>query len=224
MKKVCYTMRHVAILALIGVAMIRPAGAHPHIFVEAGIEVMVGPDGTPTALRISWTYDAFFSMLLLSDMGLDADFDGVLTDAEWAELDGFDMNWIDGYHGDTHVMQDGTSLELTGPISWTSDFDGEQLRSTHIRRFVEPPDAGQPWDISVHDPSYYTRYTLADAPKVTGLDACMTQVIPPDLDQAEARLSEELDALADAGLDAEVEFPEVGALFAETVRISCRAQ
>lgn len=224
LQKVGFVMRHAAILALIGCTMAQPASAHPHIFVEAGLEVMVDPDGIPTALRITWTYDAFFSMLLLSDMGLDTDFDGVLTSDERAELDGFDMNWIDGYHGDTHVVQDGHPLELTGPISWTSDFDGEHLRSTHVRHFVDTPSPAQAWEISVHDPSYYTRYTLAGPPVLAGHDGCAVQVTPPDLAQAEAELTEELDAIAEAGGDAEVDFPAVGALFAETVRISCRAQ
>lgn len=202
----------------------RPAMAHPHIFVDAELEVIFTAQGQPDALRISWVYDPLFSMLLLSDMGLDSDFDGVLHADEVAALDGFDMNWIDGYHGDTHVTQNGQGLPLDGPEQTTSGFQDGRLHSSHMRRLLTPPDPDQPWEVSVHDPSYYTRYTLSGPPVVTGSSDCTAQVIPPDMAQAEAALAAELDALAATDGDAEADFPAVGALFADRVRISCPAR
>jgi polyphosphate kinase len=198
--------------------------AHPHIFVEAGLEIIFDADNRPEALRISWTYDPLFSMLLLSDMGLDDDFDGVLRPDERAELQGFDMNWIDDYHGDTHVSQRGRALELGGPEQSTSDYEDGRLHSSHLRKLIARPDPEHAWEVSVHDPSYYTRYTLSGAPALTGASGCKAKIIPPDLAQAEATLLDELDSLAETGVDAEVDFPAVGALFAETVRVSCRAR
>lgn len=222
-------MIRIAAMVIIGGALAQPALAksalaHPHIFVEAGLEVMTSQDGTPTALRISWEYDPLFSMLLLSDMGLDADFDGVLTQEERDALDGFDMNWLPGYHGDTHVTQADQRLALSAPLSWTSDFDGERLRSTHLRSFLVPPLPAQDWTVSVHDPGYYTRYTLTSVPQVTGPVGCTIDVIAPDLAAAEALLTEELDMMAEARVDTEIDFPQVGALFAETIRFSCPAR
>ena len=60
------------------------AEAHPHIFVSTGIEVLFDPEGRATALRISWTYDEMFSLMMVQENGLDPDGDNVLTKAELA--------------------------------------------------------------------------------------------------------------------------------------------
>lgn len=198
--------------------------AHPHIFVETELDVIFDADNRPEALRISWHYDSLFSMLLLSDMGLDVDYDGILRPDEVVELQGFDMNWIDGYHGDTHVTQQGHALELGGPEQATSAYKDGRLQSSHVRKLLARPEPGHPWSVSVHDPSYYTRYTLSGPPRLIGGAGCSAKVISPDLAQAEATLLAELDALAETGGDSEADFPPVGELFADKVRVSCRAR
>ncbi|MDD7970769.1 DUF1007 family protein [Roseinatronobacter alkalisoli] len=195
--------------------------AHPHIFVDSGLEVLFDENGQPEALRISWRYDPFFSMLLVSDMGLDPDFSGTVTEAEQPLLDGFDMQWIAGYHGDTHVTQNGQSLALSGPVEWTSEYRDGRLYSSHLREFVETPDPALEWTVSIHDPSYYTSYTINDAPQITGRDDCRARIFEPDWDAAGAQLEAALDEVLGAGGDIEVEFPPVGALFSEEVRITC---
>lgn len=199
------------------------AAAHPHIFVDAAVEVVFDPEGQPEGVWISWTYDPFFSMVLVSDMGLDPEFTGEITDDERAELDGFDMNWIEGYHGDTHVTQGGVPLALTGPVEWQSDFREGQLFSRHLRRFIEPPDPRQEWIVAVYDPTYYTSYGIVGQPVVTGRDDCTVRIFEPDWDAAGAQLAAALDEVLGGGGDIEVEFPAVGALFAEEVLIACSA-
>lgn len=203
-------------------APIAPAQAHPHIFVDAGVEAIFDDSGQLAALRIAWVYDDFFSMLMVSDLGLDPDFTGSVTDAERAELDGFDMNWIEGYHGDVFVTLDGKDVSLSGPLEWTSDYRDGRLMSTHLRAL---PDrvrlAGRELVVSVHDPSYYTSYTIVGQAMITGRSDCSARIFEPDWEAADARLQAALDELLGSGVDIEAEFPPVGALFAEEVRITC---
>ena len=200
-----------------------PARAHPHIFVDAGVEVVFGADGQPEGIWISWEYDPLFSMLLVSDMGLDPDFTGEITDSERADLDGFDMNWIEGYHGDTHVTQNGEAVALTGPVDWQSDYRDGQLSSRHLRHFITPPDPAQGFVVTIYDPTYYTSYGIVGTPQITGRSDCTARIFEPDWDAAGAQLEAALDEVLGAGGDFEADFPEVGALFAEEVRISCAA-
>lgn len=200
------------------------ARAHPHIFVEADVEIVFDEAGQAEGLWISWTYDEFFSMLLVSDMGLDAEFTGTITDDERAVLDGFDMNWIEGYHGDTHVTQDGQPLTLSGPVEWASDYRDGQLRSRHLRRLMDRPDLTQEWIIAVYDPTYYTSYTLAGMPEIRGRSDCTARVFEPDWDAAGEQLEAALDELLGSGGDVEADFPMVGALFSEEVRVTCAAR
>ena len=195
--------------------------AHPHIFVDAEIEIVFDAEGQPEGVWVSWAYDPLFSMLLVSDMGLDSDFTGAISEAERAELDGFDMNWIEGYHGDTHVSQNGTALALSGPLKWESDYRDGQLFSRHLRHFIDLPDPDQVWTVAVYDPSYYTSYGIVGRPQVTGRSDCEARVFEPDWEAAGAQMEAALDEVLGAGGDIEADFPAVGALFAEEVRITC---
>lgn len=217
-------MRHIWGIGLGCSLVLAQAGAlraHPHIFVEAGVEILFDDAGAPEGLRISWVYDEFFSMLLVSDMGLDPGFTGTLTAEERPLLDGFDMNWIEGYHGDTHVTQDGSGLRLTGPLEWESDYVDGQLRSSHLRHFLDHPEPDRDWIISIHDPTYFTSYTITSHPVVTGRMDCTTRIFEPDWEQAGAQLEQALDELLGAGGDIEADFPPVGALFAEEIWVRC---
>lgn len=214
---------------LVSVAMITALGlasgarAHPHIFVDAHVEIVFDEAGQPEGIWIGWTYDELFSMLLVSDMGLDADFSGTISDDERDALDGFDMNWIEGYHGDTHVTQGGAPLALSGPIEWVSDYRDGQLRSRHLRHLIDLPNPAQEWVISVYDPTYYTSYGLIGMPDITGRTDCTARVFEPDWDAAGAQLEAALDEVLGSGGDIEADFPIVGALFSEEVRVICAA-
>jgi len=56
------------------------AQAHPHVFVDVELAVIYD-NGTPVGVQVDWTYDDYFSLLLLADLGLDLDGDMQLTDA-----------------------------------------------------------------------------------------------------------------------------------------------
>ena len=55
------------------------ATAHPHIFVDTALKVLVTDDGQLESIEVTWVYDEFYSLLIFEDLGLDADFDGELT-------------------------------------------------------------------------------------------------------------------------------------------------
>ena len=203
----------------------QPAHAHPHIFVDVELEVVFDEAGIPEGLWISWTYDPFFSMLLVSDMGLDPDFTGTISEDEREALDGFDMQWtVEVYHGDTHATQDGEPLALSSPITWESDYRDGQLRSRHLRHLLDRPDPDREWMVGVYDPTYYTSYGLVGTPRAIGREDCSLRIFEPDWDAASAQLEAALDEILGAGGDIEAEFPIVGALFSEEVRIRCGAR
>lgn len=199
-----------------------PALAHPHIWIDAGVEVIFDPQGRATALRLTWVYDDFYSLLLVEERGLDADHDGNATPAETAALQGFDMGWQPGFAGDTYLLAGDASVALGAPEGWTAAYRGGRLTSTHLRAIDPPLALGRPLKVQVYDPGFYSAYTIAADPVFTpALPAgCTAQVFEPDRDAADERL---LAALAEYGADQDVEadFPAVGAAFSEEVRITC---
>ncbi|MEH7827599.1 DUF1007 family protein [Gemmobacter denitrificans] len=198
------------------------AQAHPHVWVDAGIEVIFDADGRASALRIRWTYDEFYSLVLVEERGQDADHDGTATAAENAALSGFDMNWHADFAGDTYLLAGGQPVALSRPESWTADYRDGRLTSTHVRRIDPPLDPLQGLQVQVYDPGFYTAYTIAFAPVFTPAlpKGCSAQVLEPDRSAADQQL---LDALAEYGADEnlEADFPAIGASFSEEVKITC---
>jgi polyphosphate kinase len=202
-----------------------PAAAHPHIFIDTGLEFLFDADGRVTAVKVAWVYDDFTSMLLLGDRALDPDGDGKLTQDEEAQLSGFDMAWDADYAGDLYLLdgEDGTPVALGRPKDWSARvFDG-RIISTHIRPLEAPlAVADRPLVAQVYDPTYYTSYTILGTPVLSGRDGCTVGVFEPDLGEAERVLREALaEYTADQSALVEQDFPHVGAVFAEEARVTC---
>ena len=198
------------------VALAGPAAAHPHVFMETALEVIRDAEGRAVSLRVTWTYDPFFSLVLITDRGLDPDGDGRLIEAETAALQGFDMQWEPGFPGDTYAFAGESPVALSGPRDGVARYEGGQIISSHIRDLAEPV-AGL-LVVKNYDPTYYTEYTIRDVVA----EGCATEIVAPDLTAAERELQAQL-ALIPADGDTEAEFPEVGAAFAQEVRVTCGA-
>lgn len=216
---------HTLTQALCGVALALPsvALAHPHVFVDATVEVIFDASGRAEALRIGWAYDALFSLTYVSERGLDPDFDGVLTPEEQASLSGFDMGWQPGFAGDTYALLGDQPLGLSAPTDTTAQYVDGRLMSSHLRR-IEPavtPGAGDAaLVVQVYDPSFYTSYMIVETPVLTGSTACSVQVFEPDRDAADAQLMAALEELSGSA-DTEAEFPAIGSAYAEEARVTC---
>lgn len=198
------------------VALAGSAGAHPHVFMETGLEVLRDAEGRAVSLRVTWTYDPFFSLVLVTERGLDPDGDGELTAEETAALQGFDMNWEPGFPGDTYAYAGEREVALSGPRDGVARYEGGRIVSSHIRDLAEPV-AGL-LVVKNYDPTYYTEYTIREVLA----EGCDTEIVAPDLTAAERELQAALAELP-ADVDVEMGFPEVGAVFAQEVRVTCGA-
>ncbi len=156
--------------------------AHPHIFIDAGLEVVVDETGRLTHVRVTWAYDEYYSLLITEHLKLDADYDGQLTDEEQAILTGFDMNWVQGYEGDLVARLDGQPLKLSGPMEPTAEFANGRITTTHLRAVVGQPDlTGAALTLAAFDPTYYTAYEVTLPVRLTGGGTCMIQNLSPTL-------------------------------------------
>lgn len=209
-------MRHLlAALILAPVAAL----AHPHEFVEAGLTFRLDGEGRVTEVGVEWRYDLFTSMLILTDLGLNP----AATDLAGAEaepLQGFDLDWMDGYNGDLWLWSGEAEVPAGPPVPGVATVEGGQVISRHTRPLPVPVPA-EGLVAQVFDPDFYVAYTVPVPPEVEG-GACRAQVFSPDLDAAYARLEAALAEAAPGGeVDLEMDFPRVGKDFADEVRIDC---
>ena len=205
-------------------AMAGPVAAHPHVFIDVSVEIILDEGDRVTAVRIGWVYDELFSLMVIADREIDKDLDGVLTPGEAAGLKGFDMEWMEGYPGDTFALLGDVDQPLGPPEAPTAEWDGRRIRTTHLRHLAAPLEIGAgPFIVQVYDPGYYTAYFIPFDPVITGgTGACRAETWAPDPSTVDQVLK---DALAEytPGQDVEMDFPAVGKNFAEEVRLTCSA-
>lgn len=212
--------------ALITVAaMVWPAlgAAHPHVFIDVAIEVVIDAQNRATGVRVTWVYDDYYSLTVIGERGLDMDWDGQLTADERVLLAGFDMKWDPGFPGDTYALQGDADLALSRPADWTADYVGQRVTSTHLRSFDAPvPLDGDPLVVQVYDPGYYVAYTIARDPVLTGGSGCTATAYAPDITEADAALKDALSEYS-ADQDLEADFPAIGKTYSEEIRVTCPA-
>ncbi|WP_299656554.1 DUF1007 family protein [uncultured Tateyamaria sp.] len=191
-----------------------PATAHPHVFVDTKLKVVVSANGKLEGIEVSWTYDDFYSLLLMADLGIDQDGDGELTQNELVRLNGFDLNWVAGFEGDSYVTRNGRKVRLGKPEGRGVSASGGRITSVHFRPARGRADGVV---IKAYDPTFYTAYDLVGTVDVDG--PCTASIQPADLDAAFTTVEELL--YATPADEAEEAYPEVGEVFADTVSLSC---
>jgi ABC-type uncharacterized transport system substrate-binding protein len=205
-------------------AGVQPARAHPHIFIDTGLEAIFDDQGRVTALRISWAYDDFYSLLTVQDMGLDADGDGVLTPDDLAQLRGFDMNWDADYDGDLYVLAGEMAVAMGRPEAPDVTYQNGIITSIHTRQLAQPVAPGPDGLVfQVYDSGFYTAYSINPLVTLTAAPVgCAAQVFEPDLTAADEALQKVLAEYAPSD-DLEMDFPAVGANYADEARVTCPA-
>lgn len=209
---------------LILVALLGPVAvaAHPYIGIDAQVEVVLS-DGQPDAVRITWTYDVDFTAILLSDIGLDSDGDGVLTQAEQAELSSYVTNWPDGFRGDVHLDDLRTAESSTYPGARSDHraayVDGQLIESFQV---LVPP--WTPLHVAIYDPSYVSAYRISEvsvrrADGVNEDGSCGARIVRADRFKAQAKLAALIAQMPEGTV--ELAFPAVGRDFADMVEVTC---
>lgn len=213
-----------AIIALSLSLFAAPLGAHPHIFINTGLVFLINDENQLTHVQVTWEYDELYSLLVTEDMGLDDDYDGVLSDADAAALTGFDMNWVDGYNGDLVAELDKTPLALGPPSAPTATMKDGKIITTHLRAVYGAPLVNGPLNFRPYDGTYYTAYEVGLGVDVKGRSGCDITLDAPDIAGALAMTKAELSALPqDMDMEA-AGLGDIGSRFATEVRVTCGGQ
>jgi len=163
-----------------------PASVHPHVFAEARLDVVLGPDHqTVTALRHLWRFDDLFSSTVL--MEFDANSDLKLDDAELQEVG----NTIHASLADFNYFQlvtvDGKDVKMTPPAAVVATFEDNQLIILFESHPETPIHLAGDIRLGVYDPTFYTAIDFTEDANmaVEGLPStCARTVIRPDPDAA----------------------------------------
>ncbi|NBZ89170.1 DUF1007 family protein [Stagnihabitans tardus] len=213
-----------SVKALLLAACLAPsvAEAHPHVFLDTMLVLTFDDSQRLASIRVAWAYDEYFSMSVFADMGLDSDLDGKLTEAEVEQLQGFNTDWPPGYVGHLYVEAAGVDQPLSGPLDASIRVEEGRILSFISRDLVQPVKIG-PGGLTIrnYDPYYYNEFTLTALPMMKNAPpGCSARIEEPDLSAADQALKAELQKIP-AGESIEGDYPQVGRLYAQTLRITC---
>jgi ABC-type uncharacterized transport system substrate-binding protein len=197
------------------------AGAHPHVFAEARLEVMVDGEGNVESLRHVWRFDDLFSSTVLFefDMNRDLELDneeldmvGSVIHESLADFDYFQF-----------VKKNGRDVPMNAPERIIANFSDQQLTIAFESKPAEPMKLDGNADFGVYDPTFYTAIDFFedDMMMVTDIpEGCARSVVRPDPDEAIAMNQESL---------TEAFFNEPGGvdysqLFATRLELDCTAR
>lgn len=184
----------VAVSRLASTAMIAVAGltmtsvgamAHPHVFVEANLEILRNNDGAVTEMRHVWRFDELFSSTIMLDFDTNAD--GKLDASELDEVSKVVTESIGESDFFTEVRLESAKVPFVPADAIMVDFADNQALMFFALTFEEPIDVkgSKDFKISVSDPSYYVAMEIADqtAVQITGDGtACGVSITRPDFD------------------------------------------
>ncbi|MCG8271273.1 DUF1007 family protein [Aquamicrobium sp. NLF2-7] len=208
-----------AIAALLACTV--PASVHPHVFAEARLDVVLGPDHqTVKALRHLWRFDDLFSSTVL--MEFDANADLKLDAAELQEV----ANTIHASLADFNYFQlvtvNGKDVKMKPPAAIMATFENNQLIILFESEPETPIQLAGDIRLGVYDPTFYTAIDFTEDANmaVEGLpSSCVRTVIRPDPDAA---LAENQQTLTEAFFN-DPAGTDMSKIFATKLELKCHA-
>jgi len=189
-----------------------PANAHPHVFIEANLEIVRDSAGNATDIRHVWRFDEIFSSSLILDY--DDNGSGALDPEELAIIARETKTSLAEYNFFTEIKQGEEIVEFEAPEPYLVDMDSGQLVMIMSLKLRQPAPMGKDgFKVAVSDPTYYVAVEMRgespfeqNAVEVSGNGAgCTSKIIVPDFDALYAKDAKRLAELFDAGPDDEVE-------------------
>lgn len=185
----------ILIAALLGIQT-QPAPAHPHVFAEARLDVVVSSDkGAIDAFRHLWRFDDLFSSTVI--MEFDKNSDGKLDNAELESVRQTTYGAMAEYNYFQMVTADGKDVPLSAPDEFVVSFDQNQLIIMFQAKPKAPLKAGGKIDVGIYDPTFYTAIDFVndgDMALSAMPNGCTSKVVRPDPDEVIAQNQDKLDA------------------------------
>lgn len=166
------------------------AFAHPHIFVEARLEVVAGPDGNVKELQNVWRFDEVFSSSVMMDFDKNANLK--LDPDELKDVGETVRGSLAAYDYYVNMSLNGKVIKVNKPDVIHVDYkDGQLLMFFKVSPAEPMPMKGNRLSFGIYDPTLYTSIDFpTDGDLVTIGDAfksCTMKVVRPDPDDVIAQ-------------------------------------
>ncbi|MDA9009066.1 DUF1007 family protein [Alphaproteobacteria bacterium] len=200
-----------ALLTLFVTCFHQTAQAHPHEWIDIRTTVIFNDSGQIERLRNDWTLDEYSTAYTMESM----------TSRDQKSLDELAANIVSNLSEFSYLtkFEGGNDVSVKEGKAIEASIDGIRFRLLFDLVFTNPVDVqGRTFSYSSFDPEYYieilhqekgAQAVLENAP-----EGCSVSLEKASPDETQVAYAQSLDKNADASDD-------LGALFAEKVRVSC---
>ncbi|GIT92031.1 hypothetical protein JANAI62_24880 [Jannaschia pagri] len=207
-------------IALACAAWSSPALAHPHVFVDGGVDIVFDEAGQITALEITWVFDPLDSLYQVAAHGVSPLPDGTLSDEDTARMTEALQMFPDDFDGSAHVSVVGVPVALSWPEDVEVSMVDGRLRQAFRRALETPLDVTDlPVEIGFYERTYFFDFSITQQPELrsapSGCNAAVVPFVPETASQAV------LDMLARLASDTAPEDANAGALVADRIVMTC---
>ncbi|MDJ0613324.1 MAG: DUF1007 family protein [Rhizobiaceae bacterium] len=189
-------MRLIKKVLLAGTALMSlsvAAAAHPHVFIDANIEIVRSDEGKFTELRHVWRFDELFSATIILDF--DTDGDDKLNEAELKVVTDTIHKSISEFDFFTAIRVGGKPVDFYEPDELKAYFeDGQMIMLLEVEP-AKPQDLSkEPVRISISDTSFYVAfdYDVQNISVSGNKNGCKAEVVHPNFDELYADSSQSL--------------------------------
>ena len=222
----CWTAKRLGAFAIFASLLVASSGtaqAHPHAFVDGGVDFVIGTQGgqaTLDALQVTWLLDEFETLYMLSAAEVGLNTQGELDPADHERFERRMRAWLSDFAGSAHASLDGQKLSLHAASAIEVAIVEGRLKVTFDRQLVQPLSiVGRRVDVDFYEATYFYAHTVTQPSVVRGeSNACATRVIPFDADEQASAMQAQLQRLA---REEEPTNSNVGALFADRIVLQC---
>jgi len=188
--------------AALGLGALKPARAHPHVFVAVKTIVLFGPDGKISGVRHSWTFDDMYSAFATQGLGGKS---GKPSAAELTELAKVNVEQLEEASFFTFARAGGRPVEFAPAFDYSITLDSKKLVTLHFTApFKAPASAGKAFAVQVYDPTYFVAFDFEKQAPVSlrGAPAgCSVSEPPPLLPEDKGKLNDSLGTNVSPGAD-----------------------
>ncbi|WP_420586854.1 DUF1007 family protein [Ruegeria sp.] len=210
----------VALISLSLLLQTRAAMTHPHVFVDARIDVGVDRRGMLQVIHVTWRFDQFHTLYILSFDGITPTEDGHLNPSDQEALSASYTDWQGGFNGFAKLLIDGALVALEPPSAVSARLQNDQLEISFSRVLSSPANlTDAKAEIEIYDATYYHDIAMAASPRILGdAQGCHASLLPFDPDSLTASAET---ALAELEKEQSSTVEDVGRLFADRITLSC---
>lgn len=203
-----------------GLTAAAPVAAHPHVFVDGGVDFVMRDRTVLEALEVTWLFDEFETLYTLSSAGVGLNDEGGLDEADRLELVRYLSDWPDDFDGSAHLSVDGADIALEWPAGLDARLIEGRLEMTFTRRLESPISLGERRvEVAFYESTYFYAFSVTNQPRIADDNGtCAARVVPFNADAQSAALQS---TLYELGREETPDIENVGALFADRIVLRC---